>query len=786
MSADQLLLCVLLGLVVLMLVTEWAPLEVTALLTMGCLALTGLVPPEAALSGFSSPAVVTIWAVFILSGGLDRTGVADHLGRLVQRFAGRSEMGLVTVLMVSAGVLSAFMNNVAVAALMLPVTMDLARRNHISPSRLLLPLAYGCLLGGLTTMIGTPPNILVSNALHEAALPAFGLFDFTPIGGIIMLAGTLFMVLVGLRMLPHRDVASAAIPTDRELTDQYDLQERTFALIVPAGSPLIGRTLEESRLGAAVGLNVVAVFHGEQTLVAPHPATRFTAGDRLFVQGRLERVGDLQALTNLISAESCWQPETLEKAGLSLAEAWFPENSPLIGQTVSAALDGPLAGWEVLALRREPEVWYENWAERTLRSSDRLLVLLPAEALAKQPPADRTELYRCEPADPGKLHEDYRLDEHLVRLQIVDDPDLAEIAMDLARIETILGIKALLTISPDGQVFTPGEGDQVSVGSQVLAVQASGSMETIRGLATLQVDETARPAEVLETGKVGLAEAVLAPRSALAGKTLRRLRFRENFGVGVLAIWRAGRAYRSNLRDMPLEFGDALLLFGPLKNLQGLAGHPDLIVLSHTEKQLPRSEKAVVAGVVMAATLLPVLVGLVPIHLAVVIGAACMVLTRCLTMEEAYRAIEWRAVFLIAGLLPLGIALERSGMAAMVAHQIVALTRDQHPVMLMAGLVALTFLATCVIPTAALVLLMAPLALSTAAEAGLSPHSLLMAISMAASASFLTPIAHPANILVMGPGGYRFRDYLRIGLPLTVVVFVVILWFVPIFWPLRP
>jgi di/tricarboxylate transporter len=192
------------------------------------------------------------------------------------------------------------------------------------------------------------------------------------------------------------------------------------------------------------------------------------------------------------------------------------------------------------------------------------------------------------------------------------------------------------------------------------------------------------------------------------------------------------------------------------------------------------------ASLVIVATLAPVLIGLVPVHLAVIIGSASMIVTRCLTMEEAYRAIEWRAVFLIAGLLPLGSALERSGIASEVASRVADLAGSYGPLALLAGLVLLTFAGTCIIPTAALVLLMAPIALNTAAAAGLSPHSLLMAIAMASSASFLTPIAHPANILVMGPGGYRFRDYIFVGLPLTVVVFVVIIVMVPLVWPLMP
>jgi di/tricarboxylate transporter len=334
---DHLILYILLAAVVVLLVTEWIPLEATALLTMGTLALTGLVPAEDALAGFSSPAVITIWAVFILSGALDRTGVAERIGRGLKRLAGRTEIGLTTVLMLGAGLMSAVMNNIAVAALLLPVTMDLARANHIPPSRLLLPLAYGCLLGGLTTMIGTPPNILVSNALKEAGLTPFGLFDFTPIGAVILLAGTAFMVFGGRLLLPRRDVASAAARSVDDLPGQYHLQERTFALTLPFNNPLVGRTLADSRLGAATGLYVVAVIRGEQTSVAPSPEFALRAGDRLYVQGRLERFYDVQALVNLIVAEKSIDLEWFAGKGLVLAEISLPEGSALIGRPLADA-----------------------------------------------------------------------------------------------------------------------------------------------------------------------------------------------------------------------------------------------------------------------------------------------------------------------------------------------------------------------------------------------------------------------------------------------------------------
>jgi di/tricarboxylate transporter len=311
--------------------------------------------------------------------------------------------------------------------------------------------------------------------------------------------------------------------------------------------------------------------------------------------------------------------------------------------------------------------------------------------------------------------------------------------------------------------------------------------EILRELEKLIIERRARPdIEALVSGNVGLLEAILSPRTRLVGKTLRQLNFREKYGLSVLSVWREGKAYRTNLRDMALRFGDALLLFGPRNKLRMLGREPDFIVLTEAAQEELRLEKMKFSILIMGGILLPVIIGWVPIYIAAVIGAALMVLFGCLSMDEAYRQIEWKAVFLIAGLLPLGTALDQTGTARMIAEGVVTFVGPFGPRAVMLGLVALTFLATCFIPTAALVVLMAPIVLNTSANMGLSPYAFMMAIAMAASASFMTPISHPANILVMGPGGYRFMDYFKVGGLLTVVVLIVIIFILPVFWPLTP
>jgi di/tricarboxylate transporter len=283
-----------------------------------------------------------------------------------------------------------------------------------------------------------------------------------------------------------------------------------------------------------------------------------------------------------------------------------------------------------------------------------------------------------------------------------------------------------------------------------------------------------------------MVEATLAPRSSMAGGVLRQLHFRERLGVQVLAIWRGGRAYRSNLRDMRLEPGDAFLVMGSRDRLALLQDERDLLILTPVVKDVYRTEKAPWAALIMGAVLVPVLFGWLTIAVSAVCGVVVMVLAGCLKMDEAYRAIEWRAVFLIAGMIPLGAAMQDSGAASFLAEGVVGFLGPLGPWPVIVGLYLITAVATTIIPTAALVLLMAPITLQTCGELGVSPLTGMMAIAMAASASFTSPISHPANILVMGPGGYRFIDYLKLGIPLALVVFLAVFAVLPIFWPLHP
>jgi di/tricarboxylate transporter len=784
MTPDIAMVLFILTVAVVFLITEWIPMEVTALLSLGTVALVGLVSPVEALSGFSNPAVVTIWAVFILSGGLTRTGVANVIGRFVLRLAGNSEIRMIFVIMVTAGTLSAIMNNVAVAALMLPVVMDIARHTGSPPSRLLMPLAYGSLLGGLTTQIGTPPNILVSEALRDEGFKSFTFFDFTPIGLAIMFSGIAFMVLIGRHLLPQRDVVKESSgDQDIDWETQYDLQERLFNIRIPEDSILVNKTLAETRMGSALGWNVISITRNNQTLLAPGPSDILQVKDRLTIEGRIENLKELKNWQKLIVEEGGIDIEAPYSTDIKIAEIFLPVNSQFVGKTLNSIGFRGRFGANVLAIRRNGNIKRTNLQDEPLESGDLLLIAGHHEHLEEFKNISGFDQFKYVPR--SDLIDVYHLHERLMVMRVPTESALIGKSLKESRLGDALGSRVLGIQRRNEPILMPEPWETLKANDSLVVEGRMSDFEMLHGLQELEIERRTQPdINNLVSGNIGLEEAILSPHTTLAGKTLRQLNFREKYGLNVLAIWRQGQAYRSNLRDTSLRFGDALLLLGPKEKLKMLGREPDFIVLTETAQEELRLEKMKLSILIMGGILLPVIMGWVPIYIAAIVGAALMVLFGCLTMEEAYRQIEWKAVFLIAGLLPLGIALDHTGTARLIAEGVVTFVGPFGPQAVMSALVALTFLATCFVPTAALVVLMAPIVMNTSINMGLSPYAFMMAIAMAASASFMTPISHPANILVMGPGGYRFLDYFKVGGLLTLVILVIIVFVLPLFWPL--
>jgi di/tricarboxylate transporter len=766
-------------------ISELIPMDVVALLVLGSLAVTGLVDTNQAFAGFSNSAVITVWAMFILSEGLTRTGIADIIGRQVMRAGGSREVTLIFVIMITGAVLSAFMNNIGVAALMLPVVVDVARRTGIAASRLLMPLAYSTLLGGLTTLIGTPPNLLISESMVLGGYKPFALFDFTPLGGAVMVIGVMFVVIGGRFLLPKISTKHGKHVSQRSLRALYKLQERTFMVHVPKDSVLVGKTLAETRIGSSTGLIILSLLRDGRNESLPRRQSIIRGGDGLLVQGRIDQFRELRRWSDLVIERESSVLKSMVASKVVYASVVIADGSSVVSELIRHATFRTRFDVAVVGILRKDGYRLTNLAYVPIRAGDRILVQGEVEAieqLEKFSDLEDVKIYT-----PEQLRETYQTDERMFVVRVPKESDLAEETLKKSRLADVFDFR-VLAIFRDGELNVMPHGDEVLRGGDLLLIEGQQSdLDVLRGMQELEID-TKVPGNLgtLETERLTLMDATLDPRTSLAGRTVGELNFRERYGIELAGIWREGTTVGTELADERLQVGDALLLLGPRDRLQLLSSDSDFLVLTPLGQKPPDTGRAPLAAFIMMAVIGVVMAGYAPISIAAVIGGTIMVLTGCLNMEQAYRSIDWRAIFLIAGMLPLGTAMQDSGAATYLANQVMDLLGDAGPWPVIMGLYILTAMATMIIPTAALVVLMSPIVLSAMSDMGVRPETAMMAVAMAASASFTSPISHPANILVMGPGGYRFVDYLKVGVPLTIVVFITVMVLLPILWPLVP
>ena len=760
-------------------------MDLVALLVLGTLAITGLVDSDQAFAGFSNSAVITVWAMFILSEGLTRTGIADIIGRQVMRIGGKREFSMIIVIMITGAVLSAFMNNIGVAALMLPVVIEVARRTRLPPSRLLMPLAYSTLLGGLMTLIGTPPNLLVAEALVQNGYEPFELFDFTPIGGAVMVVGVLFVALGGRLLLPKRKVARGKHVSQRSLRSRYKLQERTFLLRVPTDSILVGKTLAESRIGTSTGLIILSLERNGRSETLPGRQTVIRSGDGLLVQGRVDQFRELRRWSDLVIEREAPVLKSMVAAQVLYAEVTIADNSAVVSELVRHAAFRTRFNVAVVGIKRRGTYRVTNLAYVPIRAGDKILVQGEVEAIAQL--EKFADFSAVDVLSDDRLADEYQADERMFVVRLPRESGLVGETLAKSQLAEVFDFR-VLAIFRDGELTVMPRGDEVLLGGDLLLLEGQHSdLDVLRGLQELEIDTKVPPnVSAFESERLTLMDATLDPRSSLAGRTVGELNFRERYGIELAGIWREGETVGTELANERLQIGDALLLLGPRDRLQLLSSDTDFLILTPLGQEPPDTRRAPLAGAIMLGVVLSVMLDFAPISIAAVIGGSIMVLTGCLSMEQAYRSIDWRAIFLIAGMLPLGTAMQETGAAEYLATQVMDLLGDAGPWPVIMGLYILTAMATMIIPTAALVVLMSPIVLSAMGDLGVAPETAMMAVAMAASASFTSPISHPANILVMGPGGYRFVDYLKVGVPLTIVVFITVMVLLPILWPLVP
>jgi di/tricarboxylate transporter len=564
--------------------------DLVALFALLVVTLAGLIPAQRAFSGFSNPAVVTVAAVLVVSKAMQNSGVVELIAEWMLRLKG----GLIVQLAALTGIVavsSAFMNNVGALALLLPVAIQVARKKEIPISALLMPLAFASLLGGLTTLIGTPPNIIVSSYRAQAGGQPFVMFDFSPVGIGVAVAGLVFIILMGWRFIPVRPGRS----TSGEL---FEIEKYFTEVRIPADSRLIDTNLPRINSYVSNGVNVIGIVRNGERRFAPSPQTKFKQGDILTLEVATEDMDSLIA-----------------KAGLELVGS-----------------------------------------ERIERSD-------------------------------------------------------------------------------------------------------------------------------LESDEVALIEAVITPNSLMIGNTAFSLDLRRRFGVNLLAISRQDQRLWARLDRIRFKSGDALLLQSYLRIAKETLENLGCLPLAQRELRIGQPRRIIPSLAIFGGALALAATGLVPVQITFVTAAVFMVALDFVSLREAYQSIDWPIIILLGAMFPVGEALETSGGAQLIASSLLNLSGQMSPVFLLVAALVITMFLSDVVNNAAAVVLMAPIGISIAQGLGVSTDAFLIAIAVGASCSFLTPIGHQSNTLVMGPGGYRFGDYWRMGLLLEVVIAVVAIPLILIFWP---
>jgi di/tricarboxylate transporter len=765
----------LLGVMVVLFLTEKLPVDVTAFAGLSLLVATGLVTSDEAFKGFSSPAVITMLSVFLVSAGLQYTGVAEVLGSRIHRVVGGREILLIVAIMLVAGILSAFMNNIAATAVLLPAVVSLARQAGLSPSRLLMPLAFGAILGGTTTLVGTPPNLLASEVLTDQGLRPFGLFEFAPFGLALLAVGVIFMVTVGRKLLPDQSGGMAEMER-ANLAEVYQLEESLFSITIPEDSTLVGTTLAESRLGSVLGLQVVSVIRDGDEKLAPGGGYTMSAGDRLVVQGRRSDLQDRLELQDLEVAEL--GSTTMQSAATSVSGivVRLTEDSDFLGKTVRDLNVRNRFRVTIVEVRRGGRSQRDGFADLPFEVGDEILALGPVDLINEL--ASRTEVDVV--AEGREAIE--RLEDGLYVLRVSENSPMAGSTVaetrlrerwDLTIVGVVRGEETQLVVSPK---------EPLHAGDKLLVTGQPAKVAQLLELGQVEVADKA-PGASLESGDVTLLEAVVAPRSAAVGHSLRDLAFRKKYGLRALAIWRGGSPIRTGLPDTPLRLGDGLLLHGRRDKIPLLQADPDFVVLTEGDPGPRRPGRAPFAIAALLLMVVLVVAGIFPIQVAAFFAATLVVLTRALHMHEAYRAVEWRAIFLVAAILPVGAAMERTGAAELLACSVAGFAGDAGPYGVLLALMVLSSVLSQGLDGAPTVVLLGPVVISTASQVGMSPYPLMMGVGLAASAAFMTPFSHKANLLVMGAGGYRSLDYLKVGTPLTIVILGILTFMIPLLMP---
>lgn len=773
MTFDQISLLSLCFVLTVLFLVNRAPIDLVAVLGLLTAVYLELVPADKAFSGFSSAAVVTMVAIFFISAAMRSSGANEACGDLIFKFSkGRRSLALLLTIVVAAFV-SAFMNNVAAVALLLPATITLARKLGIAPAQLLLPMSFGTILGGMTTLMGTPPNLIASDILSTQGYNAFRSTDFFVSGFLALAAGTFVILILAPRFLPKmQDKKLTSI--NPELEKLYELFKHAYAIRIPNGSPLIGRSLVEIGASVALDAQVVAVIRDSEPILAPLPDFRFKSEDLVILGGEQD---DLILLKNFASFEAVDNLSTLNPSFSSFTGALVSlKSKDSTWDADRLASFGAESSILPLFIRGSGKTL--RYSVSNLKSSDHVIVLGSKDSLdqLRQSQSLEVDLFQSE------IHEFVSSSVFAFKIsQASPQGVLRACALLKQRLDiTLLALqREEKLIDVEQRAVEPQQGDVL------LFLGESGKIRQLKDLLSVESVE-ALPSFHLESGNIGISEIVLSPRSKLVGQSLSELNFRERYGFRVLSLWREGKPLFQGLSSEPLSFGDALLLHGPRQHLELLRDDPDFLVLSSNNASTIVPWK--IATVVVAAALLVLLpaLNLASIQFAAVIAACFVCCCGTVKVSDAYRQIEWRVVFFTAALLPLSFAIDKTGLATLVSSELTMVFGGNaaSPYLMIASLGLISSLISQLLDGPVAVILIAPVAISLANSLGLHPEPFVLMVAQAASVTFLFPISHKAHLLVLGPGEYKTRDFFKIGFFVSVAVFIALAISISLIYPL--
>ncbi|MDZ4785907.1 MAG: SLC13 family permease [bacterium] len=746
--------------------------DLTALLGLLFFVFLGFIPPHDAFLGFSSPTIIVFISTFFLSEALFDTGVVDRLGRAIFKLFGKSEHLTILALMIITGLISSSMSNVSTTIIMMPIAAYLVRVGGFSPSKLFMPIAFASLLGGTLTLLGTTPNMIASDVLRASNLHPLTLFSFAPMGLAIMAVGTFFVIATSKWLLPKRK--SIGAHQEQDIADIYGLKERLFSITIPKGSELAGKSLSSLQLGATLNIAVVAIMSGNQRKNIPNGSDILRVGDTLIVRGKDDHLKRLLALKNVqlekINSEklnrilAIWEPIEITISNRSL---W-------IGKRIdSINLDE--VRFALVAIKQNDKINAYDINRHYIEAGDVIC------GFFKGSEEKLSEMGREYSITTKKVEVDAFKDilftipfNSVENIYKSRDNDASFLSVSILHPFLVLKNSEKISIINQSTIF--------ELGDEIVVACEPQRFNLVPELGSLNINSHA-PDIFTDNQETNLIEVALTPRSVLIGQTINEVHFREKYGLQVLALWRQGKPIRTGLTDIVLRIGDALLLFGPPSLFSNLMQDHDFVILSDIERVPLRKDRALnlLSGLLLFT--LMSLAHVAPIHIIAMTTAVFLVLTKAVSLGQVYKNIDWKLVVLVASLLPMGIALDTSGTSQFITNELVSLVGSRNPYFLLASVAFLSSFLSQVLDAGIAVVILGPIAIKAALLASISPYPLVMAVALGASIAFLTPFSHRANLVVMGTGGYKVKDYFMLGAPLSIILFATIIYLVPKFFP---